>query len=116
MCVGYTSIVAAFLFRNPEAGIVLLLQAALLAMLGCIVRPFEPEEFYNEGQQDNVQNSQLSGVITGWIGAFAVLIVVMFKQEVPTPIEYAVSLYSSITRKDEAEEDVGKDEEPVDNA
>lgn len=100
-CVAFTSLAAAFLFRNPEAAITLLLQAALLSMLGCIVRPNEPDEFYNEDQKDAVQNAQLVAVITGWIGAFGPIIAALLKQEILTPVEYMVSFYSYIFSKDE---------------
>jgi len=93
-CVAFTSLAAAFFFRNPEAGTTMLLQASLLSMLGCIVRPNEPDDFYNEGEKDNVQNSQMSAVVTGWIGAAGVIVaLVLLQQEIPTPIEYSVSLY-----------------------
>ena len=72
-------------------------------MLGCIVRPYEPAEFYNEGQQDKVQNAQMVAVITGWIGAFGQLLAVLFKQKIPTPAEYVMNLYSYVVGK-------GKDE------
>jgi len=78
-------------------------------MLGCIVRPQEPDEFYNEGQKDVVQNSQLVAVITGWIGAFGPIIAVLLKQEVPTPIEYTMSYLSYAFSKDETTETI-KDE------
>jgi len=93
ICVAFTSLAAAFFFRNPEAAITLLLQAALLSMLGCIVRPYEPDDFYNEGEKDNVQNAQMVAVITGWIGAAGVMIAVLLKEKVPTPIEYLISLH-----------------------
>mmetsp|Transcript_59331 Transcript_59331/g.64057 ORF Transcript_59331/g.64057 Transcript_59331/m.64057 type:complete len:137 (-) Transcript_59331:228-638(-) len=95
-CVGVTSLVAAFLYRNFEASITLLLQAALLSMLGCIVRPHEPDEFYNEGEKDNVQNAQMVAVITGLIGAVGTIVAVVLQQKIPTPIEYFLSLYNPV--------------------
>mmetsp|Transcript_45892 Transcript_45892/g.46572 ORF Transcript_45892/g.46572 Transcript_45892/m.46572 type:complete len:226 (-) Transcript_45892:229-906(-) len=95
-CVGVTSLVAAFLYRNLEAGITLLLQAALLSMLGCIVRNHEPDEFYNEGEKDNVQNAQMVAVITGLIGAVGTIVAVVLQQKIPTPIEYFLSLYNPV--------------------
>jgi len=96
ICVAFTSIAAAFLFRNPEAAITLVLQAALLSMLGCIVRPYEPNDFYNEGQQDKVQNAQSVAVITGWIGAFGPIVAALLKEKIPTPVQLIVALYSYI--------------------
>mmetsp|Transcript_59330 Transcript_59330/g.64056 ORF Transcript_59330/g.64056 Transcript_59330/m.64056 type:complete len:117 (-) Transcript_59330:125-475(-) len=95
-CVGVTSLVAAFLYRNFEASITLLLQAALLSMLGCIVRPHEPDEFYNEGEKDNVQNAQMVAVIIGFIGAVGTIVALLLQQKIPTPIEYFLSLYNHI--------------------
>mmetsp|Transcript_30461 Transcript_30461/g.46623 ORF Transcript_30461/g.46623 Transcript_30461/m.46623 type:complete len:192 (+) Transcript_30461:110-685(+) len=103
ICVAFTSIAAAFLFRNPEAAMTLLLQAALLSMLGCIVRPYEPAEFYNEGQQKKVQSAQLVAVITGWIGGLGPIIAVLLKQKILTPVEYVVTLYSSFASRDEGD-------------
>ena len=80
----------------------LLLQAVLLSMLGCIVRPHEPAEFYNEGQQKKVQSAQLVAVITGLIGGLGPIIAVLLKQKVLTPVEYVVTLYSSFASRDEA--------------
>lgn len=93
-CVGFTSLAAAFTFRNYEAAMTLLLQAALLSMMGCIARPYEPEDLYNEGQQDKVQSSQMVAVVTGWIGAFGPIVAALLKQSVPTPVEYAMALLS----------------------
>ena len=75
-CVAVTSLTAAFTFRNFEAAMVMLLQAALLSMIGCIVRPRMPDDVYNDGQKDSVQSSQMVAVITGWIGAFGPLVAV----------------------------------------
>ena len=93
-CVGFTSLAAACFFRNLEAAITLLLQAVLLSMLGCIVRPHEPDEFYNAGEKDNVQNSQMVAVITGWIGATGPLVAALLKEHVPTPGEQLLALHS----------------------
>lgn len=94
ICIAFTSLAAAFFFRNLEAGITMLLQAALFSMLGCIVRLNEPDDFYNEGEKDNVQSSQMVAVITGWVGAVGLIVaLVLLQQEIPTPIEYSVSLY-----------------------
>ena len=62
-CVGFTSIAAALMFANMEAAIVLLFQAALLSMIGNIVRPSVPADFYNSGQQDAVQRSQMVATV-----------------------------------------------------
>jgi len=93
ICVGFTSLAASFFFRHPEAAATLLLQAALLSMLGCIVRPHEPDDFYNEGEKENVQNAQMVAVITGWIGATGPIVAALLKQKVPTPVEYFIFLY-----------------------
>ena len=100
-CVAFTSLVAACFFRNPEAAATLLLQAALFSMLGCIVRPHVPGAFYNDGEQDNVQNSQMVAVITGWIGAAGPLLAALLKEQVPTPCEKILSMYSDRVAKDE---------------
>ena len=113
ICVAFTSLAAAFLFRNPEAAITLLLQAALLSMLGCIVRPSEPDEFYNEDQKDAVQNSQLAAVITGWIGAFGPIIAALLKQEILTPVEYIVSFYSYVTSIKEETPSIKEETPPI---
>ena len=67
---------------------------ALFSMLGCIVRPHEPDEFYNAGEKDNVQNSQMVAVITGWIGATGPLVAALLKEHVPTPGEQLLGLHS----------------------
>ena len=48
-------------------GVVLLLQAGLFSMIGTIVRPSMPADFYNAGEQDGVQSSQMVSVIMGYI-------------------------------------------------
>ena len=103
ICVAFTSIAAGFFFRNLEAAITLLLQAALLSMLGCIVRPNEPDEFYNEGEKDNVQNAQMVAVVTGWIGAVGTIIALLLKQKIPTPMEYSICFYNYVVGKDKDE-------------
>lgn len=93
ICVAFTSLAAACFFRNPEAAATLLIQADLFSMLGCIVRPHEPLEFYNDGQRDAVQNSQIVAVITGWIGALGPIVAALLKEDVPSTCESLLSLY-----------------------
>jgi len=109
ICVAFTSLAAAFFFRNPEASITLLLQASLLSMLGCIVRPHEPDDVYNEGAKDNVQSAQLVAVITGWIGAFGPIVAALIKQQVPTPIDYVTTFYSSYFASSKDDKGVAED-------
>lgn len=103
-CVAVTSLTAAFTFRNFEAAMVMLLQAALLSMIGCIVRPRMPDDVYNDGQKASVQSSQMVAVITGWIGAFGPLVAVLLKQTVPTPVEYITEFVSRFTNQGEPKE------------
>ena len=100
-CVAVTSLTAAFTFRNFEAAMTLLLQAALLSMIGCIVRPRMPDDVYNDGQKASVQNSQMVAVITGWIGAFGPLVAALLKQTVPTPVEYTMEFVSRFANQGE---------------
>jgi len=103
--VAFTSLVAAIFFRNPEAAATLLLQSALLSMLGCIVRPHEPLEFYNDGERDNVQNSQMIAVVMGWVGGLGPIVAMLLKENVPSPFEALLSLYSSSAGKGGAAEE-----------
>lgn len=41
-------------------------------------------------------------VVTVWIGGLGPILAVLLKQKVPTPVEYVVTLYSSVASKDEA--------------
>ena len=79
-CVAFTSLVAGIFFRNPEAAATLILQSALLSMLGCIVRPHVPLEFYKDGARDNVQNSQMIAVVMGWVGGLVPIVALLLKE------------------------------------
>ena len=81
-------------------------------MFGCIVRPHLPDDVYNDGERDNVQNAQMAAVITGWIGAILPIIAVLLQQKVPTPIKYFISLYYCAAGKTGAAK---QHNEPVDS-
>ena len=92
-CVGFTSLAAAVFFGNVEAALTLFLQAALLSMGGCIVRPSIPADFYNAGTQDGVQRSQMVAVVMGFVGALALALgLALRKQGVRTPMQHATRL------------------------
>ena len=89
-CVGVMYLVVAFWYNNLEAGIMMLLQAAIL-----LLNPNTPNEFYNEGGMDKVQKAQLVAVLTGVMGvAGTIVAAVLFQQKIPTPLEYVLSLYN----------------------
>jgi len=86
-CVGVIYLVAAFGYHTLEAGITFLLQVALLSIINT------PNEFYNEGGMDKVQKAPLVAVLTGVMGAVGTIVAaVLFKQKIPTPLEYVLSL------------------------
>jgi len=86
-CVGVIYLVAAFGYHTLEAGITFLLQVALLSIINT------PNEFYNEGGMDKVQKAPLVPVLTGVMGAAGTIVAaVLFKQKIPTPLEYVLSL------------------------
>ena len=91
-CAGFTSLAAAALFANFEAGVVLLLQTGLFSMIGTIVRPSIPADFYNAGEQDGVQSSQMVSVIMGYIAVLTLAAGVALRRDVPTPVQYAMRL------------------------
>ena len=103
-CVGFTSLAAAATFANYEAGSVLFLQTAFLSMIGCIVRPSVPAEFYNAGKQDGVQSSQMVATVMGYAGALTLAAGLALKRDVPTPVQYAARLLCSMSS-------LGKEEE-----
>ena len=104
-CAAFTSLVAGIFFRNPEAAVTLILQAALLSMLGCIVRPHVPLEFYKDGARDNVQNSQMIAVVMGWVGGIGLIVALLLKENVSSPCEALLSLFSSSAGKGGAAEE-----------
>ena len=108
-CVAFTSLVASIFFRNPEAAATLILQSALLSMLGCIVRPHVPLEFYKDGARDSVQNSQMIAVVMGWVGGLVPIVALLLKENVPSPCEalfsMLLSLFSSSASKGGAAEE-----------
>ena len=75
------------------SALTLFLQAALLSMGGCIVRPSIPADFYNAGTQDGVQRSQMVAVVMGFVGALTLALgLALRKQGVRTPMQHATRL------------------------
>jgi hypothetical protein len=94
-CIGVTSIVAAVTFANFEAAVTLFLQASLLSLIGCIIRPSEREEFYKPGQQAAVQKAQLVGAtIVAYVSLVTFVVPLILGYIIPPPREYMSRLYA----------------------
>ena len=102
-CIGVTSIVACFTFADFEAAVTLFLQASLLSLIGCLIRPSQPEEFYKPGMQDSVQQSQLIGAtIVAYISLVTFVVPFMLGYKIPSPREYAWQVYGKL-RSDQSQ-------------
>ena len=78
----------------PPSRVTLFLQASLLSLIGCLMRPSEPDEFYKPGTKASVQTSQLVGAtILAYVSIATLVVPLMLAYKVPSPHEYAFRLY-----------------------
>jgi len=118
ICLGLVLITAAMFFRNFET-VLMLVGVTIFQVPGPIVRQSIPDEFYTQNGKDNLNSSQVKGLIIGLVfslvGIFGLSCGAILKLEVLAPTEHFVALVNKYINKDRSTKEKNYQKETIES-